>query len=561
MKRPEQEPDALPPPAVPAPLSPRLETRPLADTVNYVPPVEGDQISSSQFEMELDESLDVGFPVPSFSGNTIVWPPDGRPAHEVAADSPPGSGSFNDVGLSFGKYHLLGELGRGGMGVVYKARHKELDRVVAIKMILSSHLASQEQIDRFYAEARAAARIRSANIVGIHDVGQIHGQHYFAMDFMAGPSLADLIRQGPIEPNLAARQVSIVARAVDDLHAQGVVHRDLKPSNVLHDEAGRPCVTDFGLAKLLESDGRVTRSGAIVGTPGYMAPEQAAGKTSEVGPRSDIYSLGAILYEMITGRPPFTGETPLDTLVQVLEGEPPRPRRIRPEVPRALERICLKCLERHSEDRYASARELADDLDRFLRKEQIEASQIGFWQKLKRWARREPALVTRLGTMGICGAIIQANHYLIQPLAPRSHDLSIALVIAWALASVGCQALLNRDRWADLARFAWAIADIIVFTLLVQINDGLKTSIVAGYFLLVAASGLWFREHLVWVTTALAVFAYGVLVLEAGFQASLDSPYRHVVFATTLAVSGLITGYQVRRVRALSQYYEGRPLP
>jgi serine/threonine-protein kinase len=275
-----------------------------------------------------------------------------------------------------------------------------------------------------------------------------------------------------------------------------------------------------------------------------------------------VYSLGAILYELLTGRPPFSGETPLDTLVQVLEGEPPRPSRLRPELPRALERICLKCLEREPADRYGSAAALARDLDHFLRGEQLEARPTGLWDRIRRWTRRRPALASRLGTMGICGIIIQANHYLISPLEPWSHRRSIAVVVCWALISVVCQMLLDRQRWSGAARYAWAAADVIMFTLLMLINAGLETTLVAGYFLLVIASGLWFRERVVWITTGMTVLGYGVLVLEVGLmQATLPSPYRHVVFALVLAVSGLITGYQVKRVRALSQYYESRPLP
>ncbi len=462
----------------------------------------------------------------------------------------------------FGKYELLSEIGRGGMGVVYKARHKELDRTVAIKMILSSHLASSDQIERFYAEARAAARIQSPSIVGIHDVGQISGQHYFAMDYVDGPSLAQAVREGPVDLETAARLVLVMARAVAELHAHGIIHRDLKPSNILLDKLGRPYVTDFGLAKMLGTDGRMTRTGAIVGTPGYMAPEQASGKNGAVTPLSDVYSLGAILYELLTGRPPFLGETPLDTLVQVLEGEPPRPGRLRPGIPKPLESICLKCLERDPADRYSTASALVADLDHFLRGEQLDSQHVSHWDRLRRWARRRPALATRLGTMGVCGAIIQTNHYLITPLEPWSHRRAIAVVIAWALISVVCQLFLDRDHRPGPVRYIWAAADVIMYTLLVVINEGLTTSLVAGYFLLVAASGLWFREYLVWVTTGMAVVGYCVLVLEVGLlQSTLESPYRHVVFALALAVSGLITGYQVKRVRALSQYYESRPLP
>jgi serine/threonine-protein kinase len=492
------------------------------------------------------------------AGSTILWPEGGPPPREPSPDSANPPRNLPD----FGKYELIGELGRGGMGVVYKARHKDLDRTVAIKMVLGSHLASPEQIERFYAEARAAAKIDSPAIVGIHDVGQFRGQHYFAMDFVAGPSLAQVARAGPVDPNEAARYLFGVARAVSHLHSEGIVHRDLKPSNILLDLDGRPRVTDFGLAKMLQADGRMTRTGAIVGTPSYMAPEQAsAGRAAEVGPLSDVYSLGAILYELLTGRPPFSGETPLDTLVQVVETDPPRPARLRPGLPRELERICLRCLEKDPRARYPTASALADDLDRFLRGEQVEAARTGFWQHLRRWARREPALVSRLGTMALCGSIVQAHHSFIQRLDAGSYRRTLAVVIAWAVASIAFQGFLRRERWADFARYAWAAADVGLFTVLVQVNDGLSTSLVAGYFLLVIAAGLWFRERLVWFTTATAVIAYATLVLVAGEFRFTESPFRHVIFATALAVSGMILGYQVKRVRALSLYYGNRPLP
>lgn len=295
------------------------------------------------------------------------------------------------VRRDFGKYELISELGRGGMGVVYKARQKDLDRIVALKMILSSHLASADQVSRFYAEARAAARLRDPNIVGIYEVGEHRGQHFFTMEYVSGKSLAQVIRGKALEIEEAVRLVMIVARAVHSLHGHGMIHRDLKPSNILLDEAGNPSVSDFGLAKVLESEDRVTASNAIVGTPGYMSPEQAAGRGLQVGPTSDIYSLGTILFECLTGRPPHDGSAPLATLVQVLEGEPPQPRLLNPNIPRPLEKICLKCLEKDQIDRYTSARDLADDLDHFLRGEPVEATRGGPWHRLRRWARREPA--------------------------------------------------------------------------------------------------------------------------------------------------------------------------
>ena len=463
--------------------------------------------------------------------------------------------------FDFGKYELLGELGRGGMGVVFKARQKGLERLVAIKMILSNHLASRDQVARFYAEARTAARLRHPSIVGIHEVGEHRGQHYFAMEYISGRSLARRIEEGMLGIEEAVGLVTRVARAVHYLHASGMVHRDLKPSNILIDEAGRPFVSDFGLAKLLETEDRVTASNAIIGTPGYMAPEQAAGRLRDVGTASDIYSLGAILFECLTGRPPHDGDAPLEVLVQVIEGEPPQPRTLNASIPKVLERIILKCLEKQPSNRYLSAADLADDLEHFSNGEPIEATRGDLWHRLRRWARREPALASRLGTMAVCGAILQINHHLVIQTQSASAR-PMAVVLCWAFASLVFQRLLHRIRWADLARYAWAATDALLFTLLVFVNRGLDTSLVSGYFLLVSASGLWFRERMVWLTTLLSVAGYAALAIGDSLTDRFhEAPYRHVVFATALAASGIIVAYQIRRVRALSSYYEQRPLP
>ncbi|MEN6557907.1 MAG: serine/threonine-protein kinase, partial [Thermoguttaceae bacterium] len=246
-----------------------------------------------------------------------------------------------DLPRDFGPYELVRELGRGGMGVVYEARQKGLDRSVAIKMILAGHLASPELVRRFQAEARAAARLRHSHIVAIHDVGQWNGQDYFAMEYVDGPSLAERIAAGPVDPSQAVRWVAAVARAVEHLHQHGVVHRDLKPSNILLDANEQPFVTDFGLAKIFAEQEDRTATGVIAGTPSYMSPEQAAGRPAEVGPASDVFSLGAILYELLTGTPPFHAESPLDTLLEVLRDDPPWPRSLNPRISRGLERICL----------------------------------------------------------------------------------------------------------------------------------------------------------------------------------------------------------------------------
>ncbi len=309
----------------------------------------------------------------------------------------------------FGAYELLHEIGRGGMGVVYKARQKDLDRPVALKMILASHLASAEHIRRFQSEARAAARLRHSHIVPIHEVGQIAGQHYFTMEYIEGESLAERIARGPVHVQTAVRLLSAVARAVEHLHQQGIVHRDLKPSNILLDGEGEPYVTDFGLAKIFVPGAELTATGVIAGTPSYMAPEQASGHGVEVGPAADVYSLGAILYELLTGQPPFHEENPLDTLWDALGREPELPRRLNPHVPRGLELICLKCLAKSPEGRYASAAALAEDLERFARHEPLAVRPPHLGQRLVAWTRRQPALASRLAALGVFYAVELVN--------------------------------------------------------------------------------------------------------------------------------------------------------
>src|SRR5262245_516437 len=289
-----------------------------------------------------------------------------------------------------GDYELLEEIGRGGMGVVYRARQVGLNRIVALKMILAGDFASAESVRRFRNEAEAAARLRHPHIVTIHEVGEREGQHYFAMELVDGPSLARLVREGPLPARRAATYVKAVAEAVAHAHAQRVLHRDLKPSNILLDPFDQPRVTDFGLARQLDSGVELTLSGQALGSPGYMSPEQVLGRHAAVGPASDIYSLGAVLYHLLTGRPPFQGDTVPAVLQQVQTVEPISLRRLNPGVPRDLETICLKCLEKDPSRRYAAAQALADELDRFLRDEPIQARPVSAAGRLWRWCRRRP---------------------------------------------------------------------------------------------------------------------------------------------------------------------------
>ena len=287
---------------------------------------------------------------------------------------------------------LEGEIGRGGMGVVYRGRQPALDRVVAVKVIRGGGYAGAAERSRFRTEALATARIPHPNIVTIHGSGEAQGLPYLVLEYLDGGSLADRLRGEPQEPRRAAELVRTLAGAVEAAHDRGVVHRDLKPRNIVFTADGTPKITDYGLAKLLDTDLGPTLSGQSPGTPSYMAPEQAGARPGSIGPATDIHALGAILYELLTGRPPFRGASVAETLEQVRSQDPVPPGRLRPKLPRDLETICLKCLAKEPARRYPSARALADDLGRFLDGRPIVARRLRWHQRLWRWCRRRPAL-------------------------------------------------------------------------------------------------------------------------------------------------------------------------
>ncbi len=288
-------------------------------------------------------------------------------------------------------YRVEALLGRGGMGVVYRAWHLRLNRAVALKMLLAGPCARPEELERFLRESQAVASLGHPNIVQVYDIGDADGRPYFTMELVEGGNLADQIRGVPQPANQAAACVATLAEAIHAAHQSGIVHRDLKPANILLTRDGTPKVTDFGLARRLDGDEGLTLSGVPVGTPSYMAPEQARGERQAIGPATDVYALGAILYELLAGRPPFRAESATATLQQVLTAEPVSPTRLNPQVPRDLTTICLKCLSKEPHRRYASAAALAEDLRRFLRGEQIAARRAGRLERLARWARRSPA--------------------------------------------------------------------------------------------------------------------------------------------------------------------------
>jgi len=390
----------------------------------------------------------------------------GRPVRDDAEIS-------SQTGLlqSLGDYELLEEIARGGMGVVYRARQVSLNRLVAVKVLLAAQFA--KDIQRFRREAEVAASLKHPNIVSIYEVGEQAGQPYFAMELIEGHNLSELARDRPLPARRAAQLMKTIAEAVQFAHERRVLHRDLKPSNILVDASDIPHVTDFGLAKRSDGDADLTLTGQVLGTPSYMSPEQADPERGQSTVASDIYSLGAILYQLLTGRAPFVGETVTQTLRLVVEHEPISPRLLNPEMPRDLETICLKCLDKDAGRRYGSAQELADELDRFLRDEPIHARPLRAPAKFMRWCRRKPALALSTGAafalllfvvIGSPIAILRINNGRKQAEAAerRTEQHLYTALLEQARATVMTGELGHRVRALDALRRAGAISNTAV---------------------------------------------------------------------------------------------------
>src|SRR6059058_2603054 len=345
------------------------------------------------------EGLCTGCVLEAAIGMAVAGSDDpGRPASSMPATTPDDVAPASQKTVraaellgELGDYELLEEVGRGGQGVVFRARQKSLNRTVALKVISLGQWASKAHLKRFRLEAEAAARLEHPGIVPIHGVGERDGQCYFSMKFIEGGQLDEVVKQTPMSIRHAVELITKVARTVHYAHQHGILHRDIKPGNILLDQKGEPHLTDFGLARLVESESSVTHTLEVLGTPSYMSPEQAVENNAAVSSVTDVYGLGAVLYQLLTGQPPFAGGTTYETIKLLLDTEPRPPRLLNPKIDRDLSTICLKCLEKDPTRRYSSALDLAEDLDRWLKHEPIQARRTGIFIRGQKWIRRNPA--------------------------------------------------------------------------------------------------------------------------------------------------------------------------
>ncbi len=455
----------------------------------------------------------------------------------------------------FGDYTIVEEIGRGGMGVVFLATHNRLKRNVALKLLREGPLASDSNRNRFHQEATAAAQVHESGIVQVFESGEIFGQSYFAMELVKGCNLRQRVADGPLDPKIAARYLVEVARAVQHLHDSGILHRDLKPSNILIDENDNAKVTDFGLARRYTGTSHDTYTEAIMGTPGYLSPEQASGRGDLMGKWTDVHGLGAILYCILTGRAPFRGDSMMDTLLDAMQSEPPSPRKLIPDIPKALEAICLKCLEKAPARRYASAAMLADDLERFLDSKPVHANVAGFGYWARHLIHRERLFVFHLVCLTLV-AVSQFSHYL---QSGEWSDLFVTvLMLPWILICLFI-ALCNRHGVSlNATSMSWGIVDAVFLTLIFLVVDGVGNQAVTCYAMTIVVAGLTLRQKPVVASTLAAMVGYLILILDSLYwHTNRAAPFdRTFIVEVVFLGLGTVVAYQVHRTRLLTRVGE-----
>jgi tRNA A-37 threonylcarbamoyl transferase component Bud32 len=416
-------------------------------------------------------------------------------------------------------YEILEEIDRGGMGIVYKARQFRPDRLVAIKMMRMGAFSSAQDVERFLHEANAASQLAHAAVVPVYEVGDAHGEPFIVMKFIQGVTLEKLLQRNALTTTDAIKKLRVVANAIADAHEHGIIHRDLKPSNILIDEkTGQPWVMDFGLAKSLQTDSNLTSAGDIMGTPGYMAPEIATGQSSTASPAADVYGLGAILYRILTGRPPIevAGGDFARTIQLIREHDVISPRERDRRIPHNLNAICIQSLETDPALRYPNAGEFAADLRRCLEGESIHVRQSGIFRRVQRWARHRPGLAVT-----ICTLLVFYSYHVIANLTgmlpgDESFKRTVSYVVPLAiLNAVIWQRWLQRTGGAAWTLYAWATGEVLLLTAVIFSGDGARSGLTSAMFVLVAASSLRCRPLLIGYITVLTMLSYGFLWVDS----------------------------------------------
>ncbi|MEO1617774.1 MAG: serine/threonine-protein kinase [Planctomycetota bacterium] len=490
-----------------------------------------------------------------------------------------------------GKYQLLEELGRGGMGVVYRALDTHLKREVALKVIIAGEHSSGVQRERFRREAEMIARLKHPGIVQIYELGEVGNQPFLALELVTGPNLSQVTRSREQPVQWAALVTLQLSQAIHYAHQQSIIHRDLKPGNVLvsvadesetqtdselgsgefHDPAlvDVPVtkITDFGLAKQLDSNEQMTHTGQAMGTPAYMSPEQAAGKVKEIGPATDIYALGVLLYEFLTGRPPLEGPDAVSTMIAVMERDPVSLRNIRRDVPRDLETICMKCLMKHPDDRYASVRDLGRDLEFFLAGEPILARPPNPWRRLSHWARNRPQLaICYLASIVCFGLHLMSKHILKVPFHTGEFaGYAPFLFVGWAGLTTLFEVLARKFKRVGIGLYGFFGVTIVWMSVIFSFDEGPRTPPVPLYFALVSVSVLVLpKSSFIWFTTLLSVACYSALAFHANLISGrgIVGPDEATGFVAGLIMVGICMQLILRRAKrrfVRDDQWESRP--
>lgn len=450
-------------------------------------------------------------------------------------------------------YEILDEVDRGGMGIVYRARHKELNRIVALKIIRSGEFANEIERARFRREAQIAAQLVHPGIVPIYEIGERNNLIYYTMAFVEGCPLLELARSPTLSIAAKVQLVYQLTKALEYAHGQGVAHRDIKPSNILIDQHGSPILIDFGLAKSTHTESDITQSGAMLGTPSYMAPEQIQHHHDHDLRLSDIYSLGVVLYHLLVGRPPFVGPTSFDIMLQLKDRQPVRPSRLNRQVDRELDTICLRAMEKIPSERYATAAEFGRDLERWIHGSAVSSPTKSTWIRWIRWWKQEPGLVSHAVAISVVILVLVLSHLLGYSLAHLPTQL--AVLLTWLLLCFPLQRWILQSKDTHVPAILWGLIDLACVSWLIATAGPPRSLLLVAYPLMITASALFYRTRFVILMTTACILAFLVLtgLIE---DPSFERGSFRILFVCFLAIQCLILTSLILKVRNLFTYRE-----